>query len=154
MSFKFPSISEVSFFDTFFGNSNDKIQTTDPDSFNLTVNLKNNTDSFLRFLGHTSFNVGYINCTKTKNIKEAGAFIIIINSQTQGGANGIFCISRSDKSKPGKIQELVKTDGILEDIIDLEWNPHEYPLLKTKLKLNNYKNKHLVGYHIKVVSNF
>lgn len=153
MSFKFPSISDVSFFDSFFNNSSDKIQTTDPDSFTMSINVRNNSDSFLRFLGHTSFTVGYINNTRTKHIKEIGSFIIIINSQTPGGANGIFCISRSDKSKPGKIQELVKTNGILDDIIDLEWNPHEYPLLKTKLKLADHK-KGIINYHVKVITNF
>lgn len=151
MSFKFPSISDVSFFDTFFNN--DRIKSTDPDSFTMNITLKNNSDSLLRFLGHTTFSVGYINSTRTKNIKEIGSFIIIINSQTPGGANGIFCISRSDKSKHGKIQELVKTDGVLEDMIDLEWNPHEYPLLRAKLKTNQYK-KSVISYNVKVISNF
>lgn len=150
MSFKFP---DVTFFNNFFNNSSDKIQTTDPDSFTMSKNVKDNSDSFLRFLGHTTFRIGYINSTRTKHIKEIGSFIIIINSQTPGGANGIFCISRSDKSKSGKIQELVKTDGILDDIIDLEWNPHEYPLLKTKLKLAQHK-KCIISYHVKVITNF
>ena len=153
MSFKFPSISDVSIFDILFNNSTDKIPTTDPNSFTMNINIKNNSDSFLRFLGYTSFTVGYINNTRTQHIKEIGSFIIIINSQTPGGANGIFCISRSDKSKSGKIQELVKTDGVLDDIIDLEWNPHEYPLLKTKFKLSQHKQD-VVSYHVKVISNF
>jgi len=150
MSFKFP---DITFFDSFFNNSSNKIPTTDPESFTMSINVKDNSDSFLRFLGHTSFTIGYINSTRTKHIKEIGSFIIIINSQTPGGANGIFCISRSDKSKPGKIQELVKTNGILDDIIDLEWNPHEYPLLKTKLRLADHK-KGIISYHVKVITNF
>jgi hypothetical protein len=118
----------------------------------MNINIQNNSDS-LRFIGYTSFTVGYINNTRTQHIKEVGSFIIIINSQTPGGANGIFCISRSDKSKSGKIQELVKSNGVLDDIIDLEWNPYEYPLLKTKFKLSQHKQD-VISYHVKVISNF
>jgi hypothetical protein len=138
----------------FFNNSNDRIESTDPDSFTMSVSIKNNTDSLLKTLNYSTFDVGYINNIKTKYIKDIGSYIIIINSQTSGGANGIFCISRSDKSKPGTVKELIKSNGILDENIDLEWNPFEYPLLKSKLKINNCKNTNMISYYVKVITNF
>jgi hypothetical protein len=99
----------------------------------------------------TTISVGYIN--HRFKIKDTGCFIIMITSQITSGPNAIYCISRSDKSLHGNIKELIKTNGVNDESIELEWNPYEYPLLKIRLKPTNYKYN-TINFLVKVNSNF
>lgn len=119
----------------------------------MTVNLNGLSNSLLRFLGYTNFSIGYITNNKFKKIKKTGSFLIIINSENKNGPNAIYCISKSDELKPGKIQELVRSDGLSnKDILDLVWNPNEYPFLRIKLRLDDYKEVNNINFYVKVIT--
>jgi hypothetical protein len=79
-----------------------------------------------------SINIGYIN--NINNIKDCGSYIIIINSQNNTGPSAIYCISRSNKLLSGNINKLSYSEGICGDLVELIWNPGEYPLIKYKYK--------------------
>ena len=91
--------------------------------------------------------VGFIN----KNIRDTGAYMIIVNSDRIDGANGIYCISRSDKSKYGMIKNMCESTGIYNERIDIKWDPYEYPkLVLRETRLNTNKNVKL-SYKVKIV---
>ena len=92
--------------------------------------------------------IGFIN----KNIKDTGGYLIIINPDNINGANGVYCISRSDRSKYGIVKNLCGSNGLYNECIELKWEPYEYPKLvlrDTKLKTNKRTLK--LSYTIKIV---
>lgn len=96
--------------------------------------------------------IGYIN----KGIRDTGSYIFVINSDKEGGATGIFCTSKSKKSEKGTVNKLVVKDGKFNEILDVEWEPYEYPKLILRIhKLNKeyIKNKHEIyfSYNVKVI---
>lgn len=146
MSFKFPIFKDLSFFDTFFKKPDDNSITTDTDAFIMSLDI--NKYAY-------SHEIGYINNFRNKCMRETGSYILIINSKNGSGPNAIYCISKSDKSKAGNIKELIKTNGILNDSLELDWNPHEYPVLKLKTNNLRYNNKEKILYFsVKVITSF
>ena len=91
----------------------------------------------MRDLSHT-ITIGYITSKYVSNIKDTGCYTIMINSQISEGPNGIFCLSRSDKSKKGIINALV---GKADDRLEVIWNPIEYPCVLLK---HNFIKKHIL----------
>jgi hypothetical protein len=96
--------------------------------------------------------LGYVN----KNLLDTGSYIMIINAENEGGATGIFCISRSQKSEMGNIIKLVANDGIYNERLNIEWDPYEYPkivLYIHKLKKDKIQNKREIkfSYNVKIV---
>jgi hypothetical protein len=96
--------------------------------------------------------LGYVN----KNLLDTGSYILVINSENEGGATGIFCISRSQKSEMGNIIKLVANDGIYNERLNIEWEPYEYPKIVLhihKLKKDKIQNKREIKflYNVKIV---
>jgi len=125
------------------------------DLFNINQ-LQHNTNNIIlsldisnenkNYKGYTTLNIGYIK-------KNTGSFIIVVNSNEKDGPNAIYCISRSDVSKSGIIKELVKSDGVNDDVLGLTWDPYEYPLLQIRTKLYLY-NKNHIDFTINVITSF
>ena len=138
--FNLPIFQDISFFDT--KNS------SDPKSFMMTVDIDQNP----RYTANFYYNVGYITNCKSKLMQETGSYIVIINSEN-GGPNAIYCISRSNKLETGNIKELIKSNGISNEMLDLEWNPYEYPLLKLKTN-QRYKETTSINFYIKIITSF
>lgn len=101
--------------------------------------------------------IGYITSKYVHNIKDIGCYIIMINSQLREGPNGIFCLSRSDKTKKGIVNALVSSYGKEDDRLEIIWNPMEHPCILLK---HNFIKKHILkdettlrfGYDICVIS--
>lgn len=140
MNFKIPSLF------TFYESP-----PLDPDSKLLNVEVKENSNIFLKYLSSTSLTVSYLNNNLFKQIKENGSFILIINSKDPKGPNGIYCISRSNSSSSGTIKPLVESKGMNGEFLELEWNPYEFP--KLNIVLTNNKHKRL-SFYVKIISSF
>lgn len=145
MSIKFPLFGEL-----FNNNTIEKVD--NENTLVLKVYFRNTNDSLLRYLNSTTFTVGYIN-NRFKKIRETGSFIIIVNSQEKG-PNGIYCVSRSDPSKSGSVKELISSNGVGDESLEITWKPYEYPLLKFKTRLDNYKNKSEINFYVNVISTY
>lgn len=96
--------------------------------------------------------LGYMN----KNINDTGSYILVINSEKEQGATGIFCISRSKKSEIGYVNKLVANDGMYNEILNVEWDPYEYPKIILhihKLNKDKIQNKREINfmYNIKII---
>lgn len=96
--------------------------------------------------------LGFIN----KGIKDTGSYILVINSDKEEGATGIFCTSKSKKSERGSINKLVSNNGIYNEILNVEWEPYEYPKLILqihKLNKDKIKNKREIyfSYNVKII---
>ena len=110
----------------------------------------------MRDLSYT-ITIGYITSKYIPNIKDTGCYTIMINSQISEGPNGIFCLSRSDKSKKGEINTLVSSYGKAGDRLEVIWNPMEYPCILLK---HNFIKKHILkdetklrfGYDVRFIS--
>jgi hypothetical protein len=134
----------ISWFEDLF-NMNQSIQEIGDNNIILSVDITNENKNYK---GYTTLNIGYIK-------KDTGSFIIIINSKEKGGPNAIYCISRSDISKSGTINKLVKSDGINDDELELTWNPYEYPLLQIRTKLylyNKNTNQNRIDFTVNVIT--
>jgi hypothetical protein len=137
----------VSTFEDLFNlNSTEQHSLDDHSSTILSTELSDTNYKFF-----TTITIGYIN--HRFKIKDTGCFIIMITSQNKSGPNAIYCISRSDKSLHGNIKELIKTKGINDESIELEWNPYEHPLLKMSLRPIDCKYN-TINFLIKITSNF
>jgi hypothetical protein len=147
MSLKFPFFSS---FNELFSNNTENIQ--DENTLVLKVYLRNTNESLLRFFQFTTLTIGYIN-NRFKRMRETGSFIIIVNSHSKG-PTGIYAVSRSDKSKQGSVKEIICSNGLNDETIELTWDPYEYPLLKFKTKLDNYKNQSSINFYVSVISTF
>lgn len=146
MSFFFSNI--ISTFEELF-NTNPSYHSLDDHTSNI-MSAKINEKYFVN-----TTTIGYINNSRFKNIKETGCFIIMITSQDKSGPSAIYCIARSDILSKGNIKELIKSDGVNGDSLELEWDPYEYPLVLTKLNSNKRKNQsQKITYLVKVISNF
>ena len=148
MSFKF----EFPVLDTLFTSHPPK--SDDKDTVTLKIVLSDYKTHHPNYRGHTTFNMSYINSTKFPNIRDTGAFFVIVNSTERGGANAIYCISRGDPSKSGDVNTLVKSNGIKDSIIELSWQPFEYPVLSVDVKLYEYPEKPTLYYYVRVISCF
>jgi hypothetical protein len=101
--------------------------------------------------------IGYITSKYIPNIKDTGCYIIMVNSQINEGPNGIFCLSRSDKTKKGIVNPLVISHGKADDKLEIVWNPMEYPCVLLK---HNFIKKHILkdetklrfGYDIRFIN--
>lgn len=101
--------------------------------------------------------IGYISTKYVPNIKDTGCYTIMINSQINEGPNGIFCLSRSDKTKKGNVNVLTSSDGKVGDKLEVVWNPMEHPCILLK---HNFSKKQILkddtklrfGYDIRVIS--
>lgn len=121
--------------------------------YDSTVNYKNEKFSYI----YSNILIGYLN--STPKIKDVGSFLIIINSNFNDGPNGTFCISKSKKEQYGNISKLSYSQGDVENLLELEWNPYEYPKLFLKRKISNdeyYKSskkedKKTLTFEIKIV---
>lgn len=145
MSFIFSNIAST--FEDLFNLNSTQHSLDDHSSLILSTELFDK-----KYTGFTTINVGYLN--HRFKIKDTGCFIIMITSQNKSGPNAIYCISRSDKSLHGNIKELIKTNGINDESIELEWNPYEYPLLSMRLKPMHYNNQNTINFLVKITSNF
>lgn len=98
--------------------------------------------------------LGYLNnVTSSNRVKETGSYILIINSENNVGATGIFCLSRSDKSQYGNVKELCSSDGVYNEKITVEWDPYEYPKIILHIhKLKTDKKDILFSFNIKIVN--
>jgi hypothetical protein len=110
----------------------------------------------MRDLSYT-MTIGYITSKYIPNIKDTGCYIIMVNSQIHEGSNGIFCLSRSDKTKKGIVNPLVISHGKADDKLEIVWNPMEYPCVLLK---HNFIKKHILkdetrlrfGYDIRFIN--
>jgi hypothetical protein len=150
MSFKFPNFSGISFFDDLFTQ---RPTSDDPDVKVLSLRVRNVIDSMLRYLGHTTLTIGYLNNTKF-DIKDTGAYVITVNSHFANGPNAIYCISRSLTSEPGTVKELVSSNGKNNECFELQWNPYEYPLLRINLKLGDHTKNQCLDFFVKISKGF
>lgn len=125
----------------------------EPNSKVLTVQVKENSNIFLKYLPNTRLTISYLNNNLFKQIKENGSFIIIVNSKNPEGPNGIYCISRSNNESQGTIKTLVDSKGKMGDILELVWNPYEFPKLSIVLRDNTYKTTTL-SFYVNVISSF
>lgn len=98
-------------------------------SNNIDLDTSETLNKYLKLMNRVctkSINFGYIR----DKLKDTGSYIIIINSQTSGGPSAIYTISRSDKLLHGKINKLTFSEGVNGDIVEIVWNPGEFPLIK------------------------
>lgn len=95
-------------------------------------------------------NMGYINNVMTNNIKDTGAYIVIINTRSIiNGPNGVFAISKNNMMNKGNITVLNYSKG--QDCeLRLEWDECEYPKLIYYINPSFYINnkKFSNGYKI------
>lgn len=83
------------------------------------------------------------------NIKDTGSYILIINSDIEGGATGIYAINRSDKLQFGNIKEIAVSKGVNGEILNVDWEPCEYP--KILLHIHKFKtDKKMVSFNFNV----
>ena len=103
--------------------------------------------------GNLSVVLGYLNNILSSNrIKDTGSYLLIINSENEGGASGIFGLSKSDKSKFGNVTTICSSEGILNDKLIIEWNPYEYPKILLNIrKLKTDKREIIFSYNIKII---
>lgn len=71
-------------------------------------------------------NLIFINNQK---VKDTGSYILVINSEYDGGATYIYCISRSDKKKRGHVLKLTGSHGLHNEYIECIWDKFEHPKL-------------------------
>lgn len=112
----------------------------DPYSFRMSKSLS----KYENVLG-----VGYINKYYSNQIRDTGAFFIIINSNF---SNSIFAISKTNKKENGIINKLCHSG----DELNILWEPGEYPFLqfvKSKDK-DKYKDVKKLDFYIKVTTSF
>jgi len=116
-----------SFFNQIKQNTNDEIIISN----NINLDTSETLNKYIKLMNRVytkSINFGYIR--DTSKLKDTGSYIIIINSQTSGGPSAIYTISRSDKLLQGKINKLAFSEGVNGDIVEIVWNPGEFPLIK------------------------
>lgn len=148
MSFKLP------LFDELFNINSKPDPHTNIMSINIETynsNIKNSINTITR-----EHKIGYLNKNK---IKDYGSYIIIVNSLKENGPNCIFCISKSSKLSQGNITKLTNCPGIDNDVLELKWNPCEYPLLTYNYNIpyntSSYDSKNIkLTFFIKIISTF
>lgn len=89
--------------------------------------------------------IGYV-----KNVQQTGSFVLIVNSCSLDGPNGIYCLSRSNKDECGQITKMVSSNGALGNSIDIEWKPTEKPLLTLQYMNNDTDKRKKIVFKFKV----
>jgi hypothetical protein len=97
--------------------------------------------------------LGYLTPLVTlSHINETGSYIVIINSDTEGGATGIFAISKSDKLQFGNIKEIVVSNGLNGEMLNVDWEPCEYPKILLHIhKLKSNQKTVSFNFNIKIL---
>ncbi|NBP13901.1 hypothetical protein EBU95_05795 [bacterium] len=81
----------------------------------------------------SNFMQSYITTKYVKTLRDTGCMVIMLEATTTGSPNGIFCLSRNTKSEQGKVISLCQSPGE-SDLFQVEWNPHEHPCIKLRMK--------------------
>jgi len=74
----------------------------------------------------------YITTKYVKSLRDTGCMIIMIEATETGSPNGIFVLSRNEKSEQGNVMALCPYQRELK----VYWNPHEHPSIEVIPKPN------------------
>lgn len=92
--------------------------------------------------------IGYIN----RGVQQTGCYMILIKSSEDGGPNGIYSLSRSNKTMNGSVAKLACSNGISGDSIDIEWQPECLPHVILQYCNNDSKSESIkFKFKIKVI---
>ena len=95
-----------------------------------------------------TFTVGYVSKTYCTSIKDTGCLIMLIE-ESNGDANGIFCLTKSDKYKQGNISILSQSAKSNDQCIRVCWNPLEYPSI---IYHDSSENQRICKFNVRIIN--